>query len=234
MPGGHLDYLLLVTNVSTNPAPSSLSRTSQHSAGAGRLPVRDPTPTMNGSRRYKHRSSLLTADYSTSRPLLTRAIHRCGDPGRNIASGFHHRHDAHEHRGCNVEPLRDGQRQRLDRIIGGPPRLQLNGTAWLDAQLQQIPTSASRCCRLTVGHSSWECRAVVLKDVNGVYRSARAADRRGRQTGTGCFHRARCGSNTASSQSLTRLLPISTAITHHRALGHNLQNLNLPIAPKRV
>src|SRR5712692_2147025 len=49
LPGGQLDYLVHVTNVSTNPAASVVITDDLSTAGAGRLTFVNPPATMNGS-----------------------------------------------------------------------------------------------------------------------------------------------------------------------------------------
>src|SRR5439155_15198777 len=50
LPGGQLDYLVHVTNLSTSPATAVVITDDISSAGAGRLTfVNPPAPTMNGS-----------------------------------------------------------------------------------------------------------------------------------------------------------------------------------------
>src|SRR5690349_7244064 len=67
LPGGQLDYLVHVTNVSTNPAPSVVITDDISSAGAGRLTfVNPPAPTMNGATAgVTIAGSVLTANYSS-------------------------------------------------------------------------------------------------------------------------------------------------------------------------
>src|SRR5712671_1391062 len=66
MPGGQLDYLVHVTNVSTSPATSVVITDDLSSAGAGRLTFVNPAATMNGATAgVTVVGSVLTADYST-------------------------------------------------------------------------------------------------------------------------------------------------------------------------
>src|SRR6266852_1290786 len=66
LPGGQLDYLVHVTNLSTNPASSVVITDDLNSAGAGRLTfVNPPAATMNGSTAgVTVVGSVLTANYS--------------------------------------------------------------------------------------------------------------------------------------------------------------------------
>ncbi|MGB4784648.1 MAG: isopeptide-forming domain-containing fimbrial protein, partial [Candidatus Acidiferrum sp.] len=67
LPGGQLDYVVHVTNLSSNPATSVVITDDLNRAGAGRLTfVNPPAPTMNGSTAgVTVVGSVLTADYSS-------------------------------------------------------------------------------------------------------------------------------------------------------------------------
>jgi uncharacterized repeat protein (TIGR01451 family)/fimbrial isopeptide formation D2 family protein len=67
LPGGQLDYLVHVTNLSPNPATSVVITDDISSAGAGRLTfVNPPAPTMNGSPAgVTLAGTVLTANYSS-------------------------------------------------------------------------------------------------------------------------------------------------------------------------
>src|SRR5216684_1273715 len=66
LPGGQLDYLVHVTNVSTNAAPSVVITDDLSTAGAGRLTFVNPPATMNGSTTgISIAGSVLTANYSS-------------------------------------------------------------------------------------------------------------------------------------------------------------------------
>jgi len=81
LPGGQLDYLVHVTNVSTNPAPSVVITDDLSSAGAGRLTFVNPPATMNGSTAgINIVGSLLTANYS--------AVNGPLQPGQSIDVRF--------------------------------------------------------------------------------------------------------------------------------------------------
>src|SRR6266850_1781498 len=81
MPGGQLDYLVHVTNVSTNPAPSVVITDDLSSAGAGRLTFVNPPATMNGSTKgISIAGSVLTANYS--------AVYGPLQPGQSIDVRF--------------------------------------------------------------------------------------------------------------------------------------------------
>ncbi len=81
VPGGQLDYLVHVTNVSTNPATSVVITDDISSAGAGSLTFVSPAATMNGTTTgVTIAGSVLTADYSTSNGPL--------QPGQSIDVKF--------------------------------------------------------------------------------------------------------------------------------------------------
>ncbi|HWZ73093.1 MAG TPA: isopeptide-forming domain-containing fimbrial protein, partial [Casimicrobiaceae bacterium] len=81
LPGGQLDYLVHVTNVSTNPAPSVVITDDLSTAGAGRLTFVNPPATMNGSTTgVSIVGSLLTANYS--------AVNGPLQPGQSIDVRF--------------------------------------------------------------------------------------------------------------------------------------------------
>src|SRR5262245_25863309 len=65
MQGGQLDYLVHVTNASTNTASPAVLTDDLSTAGAGRLTFVNSTATMNGSAAgVSVVGSLLTADFS--------------------------------------------------------------------------------------------------------------------------------------------------------------------------
>jgi uncharacterized repeat protein (TIGR01451 family)/fimbrial isopeptide formation D2 family protein len=85
LPGGQLDYLVHVTNLSTNPpnfeATSVVITDDLNSAGAGRLTFVNPAATMNGSTAgVTIAGSLLTANYS--------AVNGPLQPGQSIDVRF--------------------------------------------------------------------------------------------------------------------------------------------------
>src|SRR6266852_5250201 len=81
LPGGQLDYLVHVTNASTNPATSVVITDDLNRAGAGRLTFVNPAPTMNGSTAgISVVGSLLTANYS--------AVYGPLPPGQSIDVRF--------------------------------------------------------------------------------------------------------------------------------------------------
>src|SRR5215469_7559132 len=81
LPGARLDYLVHVTNTSTNPTTSVVITDDISSAGAGRLTFVNPAATMNGATTgVTVVGSLLTANYSTSNGPL--------QPGQSIDVKF--------------------------------------------------------------------------------------------------------------------------------------------------
>src|SRR5215469_14835186 len=81
VPGGQLDYLVHVTNTSTNPTASVVITDDLSTAGAGRLTFVNPAATMNGATTgVTVVGSVLTADYSTSNGPL--------QPGQSIDVKF--------------------------------------------------------------------------------------------------------------------------------------------------
>src|SRR5216683_2430402 len=81
LPGGQLDYLVHVTNVSTNAAPSVVITDDLSNAGAGRLTFVNPPATMNGSTAgISIVGTLLTANYS--------AVNGPLQPGQSIDVRF--------------------------------------------------------------------------------------------------------------------------------------------------
>src|SRR5258708_6429194 len=135
MPGGQLDYLVHVTNVSTNPAPSVVITDDLSTAGAGRLTFVNPPATMNGSTTgISIAGSLLTADYST--------VHGPLQPGQSIDVRFRVQIASGLPTGTtltntavvtwNNPPQTASASVSID--IGGVPGAgSFNGTAWLDA-----------------------------------------------------------------------------------------------------
>src|SRR5215470_12833740 len=81
LPGGQLDYLVHVTNVSTNAVTPVVITDDLSTAGAGRLTFVNPAPTMNGSTAgITVVGSLLTANYS--------AVYGPLQPGQSIDVRF--------------------------------------------------------------------------------------------------------------------------------------------------
>src|SRR5437773_2438339 len=139
-PGGQLDYLVHVTNVSTNPAPSVVITDDLSTAGAGRLTFVNPPATMNGSTTgISIAGSVLTANYS--------AVYGPLQPGQSIDVRFRVQIASGLPAGTtltntavvtwNNPPQTASASVSID--IGGVPGSgSLNGTAWLDANFNKI------------------------------------------------------------------------------------------------
>lgn len=139
-PGGQLDYLVHVTNVSTNPAPSVVITDDLSTAGAGRLTFVNPPATMNGSATgISNAGSVLTANYS--------AVYGPLQPGQSIDVRFRAQIASGLPAGTTITntavvtwnnpPQTATASVSLD--IGGVPGAgSLNGTAWLDANFNKI------------------------------------------------------------------------------------------------
>jgi len=241
MAGGQLDYLVHVTNVSTNPAPSVVITDDLSSAGAGRLTFVNPPATMNGSATgISIAGSLLTANYS--------AAHGPLPPGQSIDVRFRVQIAAGLPAGTtltntavvtwNNPPQTASASVSID--IGGVPGAgSLNGIAWLDANFNKIPDPGEPLLQgWAVGlYLNGAVVQSVLTDVNGVYRFASVPPTDGtanryelRFTAPGAGpNTAKLGkADSAFTNSLQRITDIAVPS------GSNLQNLNLPIGPNGV
>ncbi len=241
MPGGQLDYLVHVTNVSTNPAPSVAITDDLSTAGAGRLTFVNPPATMNGSTTgISIVGSLLTADYSTVYGPL--------QPGQSIDVRFRVQIASGLPAGTrltntgvvtwNNPPQTASASVSID--IGGVPGSgSLNGSAWLDANFNKIADLGEPLLQgWTVGlYLNGVLVQSVLTDVNGVYRFSSVPPTDGtanryelRFTAPGAGpNTAKLGkADSAFTNWLQRITDI--AVTS----GSNLQNLNLPIGPNGV
>jgi uncharacterized repeat protein (TIGR01451 family) len=241
MPGGQLDYLVHVTNVSTNPAPSVVITDDLSTAGAGRLTFVNPPATMNGSTAGTSIvGSLLTADYSTLYGPL--------QPGQSIDVRFRVQIASGLPAGTrltnigvvawNNPPQTASASVSID--IGGVPGSgNLNGTAWLDANFNKIAdVGEQRLQGWTVGlYLHGVLVQSVLTDASGVYRVSSVPP----TDGTADRYELRftapsAGPNTAklgkADSAFTNWLQRITNIAVPS--GSNLQNLNLPIGPNGV
>jgi uncharacterized repeat protein (TIGR01451 family)/fimbrial isopeptide formation D2 family protein len=241
MSGGQLDYLVHVTNVSTNPASSVVITDDLSTAGAGRLTFVDPPATMNGSTTgITIAGSLLTANYS--------AVYGPLQPGQSIDVRFRVQIASGLPAGTtltntavvtwNNPPQTASASVSID--IGGIPGSgSLNGTAWLDADFNKIAdVGEPRLQGWTVGlYLNGVLVKSVLTDVNGVYGFSSVPP----TDGTAGLYELRftapgAGPNTAKlgkadsafTNSLQRITNIAVPS------GSNLQNLNLPIGPNGV
>jgi uncharacterized repeat protein (TIGR01451 family) len=241
LPGGQLDYLVRVTNVSTNPAPSVVITDDLSTAGAGRLTFVNPPATMNGSTTgVSIVGSVLTADYS--------AVYGPLQPGQSIDVRFRVQIASGLPAGTrltntavvtwNNPPQTASASVSID--IGGVPGSgSLNGTAWLDANFNKIADPGEPLLQgWTVGlYLNGVLVQSVLTDVNGVYRFSSVPP----TDGTANRYELRftapgAGPNTAklgkADSAFTNWLQRITDIAVPS--GSNLQNLNLPIGPNGV
>src|SRR6266404_3030917 len=241
MPGGQLDYLVHVTNVSTSPATSVVITDDLSSAGAGRLTFVNPAATMNGATAgVTVVGSVLTADYSTLNGPL--------QPGQSIDVRFRAQIAAGLPVGTTLTntgvvtwntPQQSASASVSIDIGGTPGSGMLNGTVWHDANFNKIADLGEPLLQgWTVGlYLNGALVQSVLTDVNGVYRFSSVPP----TDGTANRYELRftapgAGPNTAklgkADSAFTNLLQRITNITVPS--GSNLQNLNLPIAPNGV
>src|SRR5579864_3378984 len=241
LPGGQLDYVVHVTNVSTSPV-TPVVITDDLSTTAGRLTfAANPPPTMNGSTAgISVVGSLLTANYSAANGPL--------QPGQTIDVRFRAQIAAGLPAGTtltntgvvtwNTPPETASASVSVD--VGGVPGVgTLNGTAWLDANFNKVPDLGEpRLQGWTVAlfRNGVQLQSV-LTDVNGVYRFGGVPPTDGtpdryevRFTAPGAGpNTAKLGkADSAFTNSLQRITGIAVPS------GSNIQNLNLPIGPNGV
>src|SRR6185312_5589530 len=177
LPGGQLDYLVHVTNVSTTAATPVVITDNLITAGAGRLTfVNPPAATMNNSTNgVTIAGSLLTANYS--------AVNGPLQPGQTIDVRFRVQIAAALANGTTLTntavvtwntPSQTASAS-VSVDIGGVPGVgTLNGTAWLDANFNKTPDSGEPLLQ------GWTVALLLngvqvqsaLTDVNGVYHFA--------------------------------------------------------------
>jgi uncharacterized repeat protein (TIGR01451 family) len=241
MPGGQLDYLVHVTNVSTNPITPVVITDDLSTAGAGRLTFVNGSATMNGyTAGVSIAGSLLTANYS--------AVYGPLQPGQsidvrfraNIASGLP-AGTTLTNTGVvtwNTPPQTASASVSID--VGGVPGAgSLNGTVWLDANFNKIADLGEpRLQGWKVGlYLNGVLLQSVVSDASGVYRftgvppTDATPERYELQ-----FQAPGAGPNTAklgkADSVFTNWLQRITNIAVPS--GSNLQNLNLPIGPNGV
>ncbi len=241
-PGGQLDYLVHVTNASTNAAIPVVITDDISSAGAGRLTfVNPPAPTMNGSTAgVTVVGSVLTANYS--------AVNGALQPGQSIDVRFRVQIAAGIPAGTtltntavvtwNTPPQTASA--SVSVAIGGVPGVgTMNGTAWLDANFNKILDSGEPVLQgwtVALFRNGVQIQSV-LTDVNGNYRFGGVPP----TDGTPDHYEVRftapgAGANTAKlgkadsvfTNSLQRITDILVPA------GSNLLNRNLPIGPNGV
>src|SRR5215471_12258735 len=242
LPGGQLDYVVHVTNVSTSSLTPVVITDDLSTAGAGRLTFVNPAPTMNNSTAgVTIVGSLLTANYTAVNPLGLR-------PGESIDVRFRAQIAAGLPAGTtitntgvvtwNIPPETASASVSVD--IGGVPGVgTLNGTAWLDANFNKVPDlDEPRLQGWTVAlfRNGVQLQSVVT-DVNGVYRFGGVPPTDGtpdryevRFTAPGAGpNTAKLGkADSAFTNSLQRITDIAVPS------GSNILNLNLPIGPNGV
>jgi uncharacterized repeat protein (TIGR01451 family) len=241
LPGGQLDYLVHVTNTSTNPMTPVVITDDLSSAGAGRLTfVNPPAPTMNGATAgVTVVGSVLTANYSSVNGPL--------QPGQSIDVRFRTQIAAGLPAGTtltntalvtwNNPPQTASASVSID--IGGTPGSgMLNGTLWHDANFNKIVDPGEPLLQgWTVGlyHGGVLVQSVV-SDVNGAYRITGIPPTNGTDRYELRFTAPGAGPNTAklgkADSAFTNNLQQITDIVVPS--GSNLQNLNLPIGPNGV
>ena len=247
LPGAQLDYLVHVNNPSNNPpnfqATSVVITDDLNSAGIGRLTLVNPAPTMNGlTTGVTVVGSVITADFSTPNGPL--------QPGQSIDLRFRAQIAAAIPASTVLTntglvtwntPTQTASAS-ASVTIGGviPPGAgTLNGTAWLDANLNKVPDAGEP--RLQGWTVSLFLNGVqlqsVLTDANGVYRFSNVAPTDGTPNryelrfsapGAGTSTAKLGIADSAFTNSLQRIANIDVPSTA------SVQNLNLPIAPNGV
>jgi len=241
LPGGQLDYLVHVTNVSTNPVSPVVITDDLSTAGAGRLTFVNSTATMNGSTSgVTLAGSLLTADYS--------AAHGPLQPGQsidvrfrvNVASGLPAGTTLTNTAVATWNTPAQTASASVSIDIGGIPGAgSLNGTVWLDANVNKIADLGElRLPGWRVGlYLNGVLVQSVVTDSNGVYHFVGVPPTDGTPDLYELqFTASSAGPKTAklgkADSAFTNWLQRITFIAVPS--GSNLQNLNLPIAPNGV
>jgi len=241
LPGGQLDYLVHVTNVSTNPVTPVVITDDLSTAGAGRLTFVNSTATMNGSTAgVTIVGSLLTANYS--------AVYGPLQPGQSIDVRFRANIASGLPAGTtltntavvtwNNPPQTASASVSID--VGGVPGAgSLNGTAWLDANFNKVlDLNELRLQGWRVGlYRNGVLVQSVVTDASGVYRFTSVPPTDGTTeryelqfTAPGAGQKtAKLGkADSVFTNWLQRITDIAAPS------GSNLQNLNLPIGPNGV
>ena len=241
LPGGQLDYLVHVTNVSTTPLTPVVITDDLSTAGPGRLTFVNSSATMNGSANgVTIAGSLLTANYS--------AVYGPLQPGQSIDVRFRVNIAQGLPAGTtltntavvtwNNPPQTASASVSID--IGGVPGAgSLNGTAWLDANFNksaELDEPRLQGWRVGLYRNGLLVQSVVT-DSSGAYRFASVPPTDGTTERYEVqFTAPGAGPNTAklgkADSPFTNWLQRITAIAVPS--GSNLQNLNLPISPNGV
>jgi uncharacterized repeat protein (TIGR01451 family) len=245
LPGAQLDYLVHVNNPTNNPpnfqASSVVITDDINSAGAGRLTLVNPAPTMNGAPTgVTVAGSVITADFSTSNGPL--------QPGQSVDLRFRVQIAATVPAGTTLTntalvtwntPTETASASASVVIGTVPGAAILNGTAWLDADFNKVPdTGEPRLQGWTVGlfRNGVQVQSL-LTDVNGVYRFSNVSptdltpdhyEIRFTAPGAGPSTAKLGKADSVFTNSLQRITNILVPA------GSNLQNLNLPIGPNGV
>src|SRR5689334_16126194 len=180
LPGAQLDYLVHVVNPSNNPpnfqASSVVITDDLSSAGIGRLTLVNPAPTMNGATTgVTVVGSVIKADYSTPNGPL--------QPGQSIDLRFRAQIAAAVPAGTTLTntalvtwntPTETASASASIVVAGAPvPGAgTLNGTVWLDANLNKVPDAGEPLLQgwtVALFLNGVQLQSV-LTDVNGVYR----------------------------------------------------------------
>jgi uncharacterized repeat protein (TIGR01451 family) len=241
LPGGQLDYLVHVTNVSMNPVSPVVITDDLNTAGVGRLTFVNSTATMNGSAAgVTIVGSLLTANYS--------ALYGPLQPGQSIDVRFRANIASGLPAGTtltntavvtwNNPPQTASATVSID--VGGVPGAgSLNGAAWLDANFNKVlDLNELRLQGWRVGlYRNGVLVQSVVTDASGVYRFTSVPPTDGTTeryelqfTAPGAGQKtAKLGkADSAFTNWLQRITDIAVPS------GSNLQNLNLPINPNGV
>jgi len=241
LPGGQLDYLVHVTNVSTSPVTPVVITDDLSTAGPGRLTFVNSSAMMNGSANgVTIVGSLLTANYS--------AVYGPLQPGQSIDVRFRVNIAQGLPAGTtltntavvtwNSPPQTASASVSID--IGGVPGAgSLNGTAWLDANFNKTADlDEPRLQGWRVGlYRNGVLVQSVVTDSSGAYRLASVPPTDGTtQRYEVQFTAPGAGPNTAklgkADSAFTNWLQRITDIAVPS--GSNLQNLNLLISPNGV
>src|ERR1044071_7899769 len=247
LPGSQLDYLVHVTNPSNNPpnfqATSVVITDDISSAGVGRLTLVNPAPTMNGATTgVTVVGSVIKADYSTPNGPL--------QPGQSIDLRFRAQIAAAVPAGTTLTntalvtwntPTETASASASVVVAGAPTpgAGTLNGTAWLDANLNKVPDAGEPLLQgwtVALFLNGVQLQSV-LTDANGVYRLSNVATSDGTSNRYELrFSAPGAGPNTAklgiADSAFTNSLQRITGIAVPS--NSNVQNLNLPIAPNGV
>src|SRR5689334_3918193 len=185
LPGAQLDYLVHVTNPSNNPpnfqASSVVITDDLSSAGAGRLTLVNPAPTMNGlTTGVNVLGSVITANYS--------AVNGPLQPGQSIDLRFRAQIAAAVPAGTTITntglvtwntPTETASASASVVIAGAPApgAGTLIGTAWLDANFNKVPDAGEPLLQgwtVALFLNGVQLQSV-LTDANGVYRFSNVA-----------------------------------------------------------